>query len=132
MSEDRTQQLPNDALRQILARFDSVDARFDSMDARLDSMDSRLTTLEEKVDRRLQETRPIWEQVLIRLTAVEEGLASVREGQARVEARLEKVEDEVDGLGRKVSIFNKDILKIQDRQNDLKERLDRIDSEHAR
>jgi chromosome segregation ATPase len=111
MSEDTTQRLPDDGVRLILAR---------------------LTALEEKVDRRLQETRPIWEQVLVRLTAVEEGLASVREGQARVEARLEKVEDEVDGLGRKVGIFNKDILKIQDRQNDLKDRLDRIDSEHAR
>jgi chromosome segregation ATPase len=110
MSEDTTQRLPDDGVRLILAR---------------------LTALEEKVDRRLQETRPIWEQVLVRLTAVEEGLASVREGQARVEARLEKVEDEVDGLGRKVGIFNKDILKIQDRQNGLKDRLDRIDSEHA-
>jgi septal ring factor EnvC (AmiA/AmiB activator) len=90
-------------------------------------MDARLTALEDKVDRRLQETRPIWEQVLTRLTNVverlthvEQELAGVKEGLAKVEARLEKVEDEVDGLGRKVSIFNKDILKIQDRRPTLR------------
>ncbi|MFL6283308.1 MAG: hypothetical protein ACJ74Q_09230 [Pyrinomonadaceae bacterium] len=125
MSEDVTQHLSNDALRQILARFDAMDAR--------------LTVLEDKVDRRLQETRPIWEQVLVRLTNVEERLTNVEQelvgvkrGLTKVETRLEKVEDEVDGLGRKFSIFNKDILKLQDRQNDLKDRLDRIDSQHTK
>jgi hypothetical protein len=44
-----------------------VFARFDAMDTRLDSLDNRLTTLEEKVDRRLMETRPIWEAVQAQL-----------------------------------------------------------------
>jgi DNA repair ATPase RecN len=118
MSEDRTQNLPGGDSGEILSI--------------LRSMNARLTALEEKVDRRLQETRPIWEQVLARLTNVEEGLASVKEGLTKVETRLGKVEDEVDGLGRKFSIFNRDILKIQDRQDDMKERLDRIDPEHVR
>jgi chromosome segregation ATPase len=132
MSEVGTQPLPDDGVRLILARLDSIDARLNSMDARFDSLDARLTTLEDKVDRRLQETRPIWKQVLVRLTNVEEGLANVKKGLAKVEARLEKVEDEVDGLSRKFSIFNKDILKLQDKQGGMKERLDRIDPEHVR
>ena len=81
MSEELTQQLPNDLLRQILARLDSMESRFDSrfnsmearldkVETRLDSMDARLTALEEKVDRRLQETRPIWEGVLEQLKEV--------------------------------------------------------------
>ena len=118
MSEDTTQRLPDDGVRLLLARFDAMDAR--------------LTALEDKVDRRLQETRPIWEQVLVRLTNVEGELVRVKEGLTKVEARLENVEDEVDGLGRKFNLFNKDILKLQNKQEDLKERLDRIDSEHAR
>src|SRR4051812_47281793 len=119
MSEDATQHLPNDALRQILARFDAMDAR--------------LTALEDKVDRRLQETRPIWEQVLVRLTAieerltkVEERLTAVEERLTKVETRLGKVEDEVDSLGRKFRVFNSDILKLQNRDDDLTERMDRI------
>ena len=115
MSEDRTQQLPNDALNQILARFDSVDARFVSLEA-------RLTVLEDKVERRLQETRPIWEQVLTRLTEVEERLTKA----------LKKVEDEVDSLGRKFREFNRDILKLQNRDDDLAERMDKIEVEQSR
>jgi septal ring factor EnvC (AmiA/AmiB activator) len=111
MSEDTTQQLPHDALRQILARFDSLDAR--------------LTALEEKVDRRLQETRPIWEQVLVRLTAIEERLTSV-------ETRLGRVEEEVYGLNRKVRIFSIDIVKLQDKDDDLEERLKQMEAERTR
>jgi len=108
MSEDVTQHLPNDALIQILARFDSLDAR--------------LTALEEKVDRRLQETRPIWEQVLVRLTGVEERLT-------KIEVRLGRVEEEVYGLNRKVRIFSVDITKLQDKDDDLEERLKRMEAE---
>jgi uncharacterized coiled-coil protein SlyX len=117
MSEETTRQLPDDALRQILARFDSMDARFDSLE-------TRLTALEDKVDHRLQETRPIWEQVLARLTAVEERLTGV-------ETRLGKVEDEVYGLGRKVRIFSVDISKLQDKDDDLEERLKKMETEHT-
>lgn len=131
MSEDTTRQLPDDALSQILARFDSMDAR--------------LMALEDKVDRRLQETRPIWEQVLDRLTAVEERLTKVEERLTGVEERLTKVEerltgvetrlgkveDEVYGLHRKVRIFNVDIVKLQDKDDDLEERLKRIETEHT-
>jgi chromosome segregation ATPase len=132
MSEDTTRQLPDDGVRLILARFDSMDAR--------------LTALEDKVDRRLQETRPIWEQVLIRLTAIEERLTNVeerltnverelvgvKEQLANVETRLGKVEEEVYGLNRKVRIFSVDITKLQDKDDDLEERLKQIEAEHTR
>ena len=132
MSEDRTQNLPNGDLGEVLLILRSIDTR-------LTNVENRLTALEDKVERRLHDTRPIWEQVLVRLTNVEERLTNVeqelvgvKQGLAKVETRLEKVEDEVDNLGRKFSLFNKDILKLQDKQADMKERLDRIDSEHAR
>ena len=53
MSEDPTLNLGNADLRFIRERLDSID--------------SRLATLEDRVDRRLQETRPIWESVLEQL-----------------------------------------------------------------
>ncbi|HEX7314938.1 MAG TPA: hypothetical protein VF297_13505 [Pyrinomonadaceae bacterium] len=110
MSEDTTQQLPNDALSQILARFDSMDARFDSLE-------TRLTTLEDKVEQRLHDTRPIWEQVLTRLTAVEERLT-------KVETRLKKVEDEVFWLRRKFNNWTGDVALLQEKYNDLEERFE--------
>ena len=132
MSEDRTQNLPSGDLGEVLSILRSIDGR-------LTSVETRLTALEDKVDRRLQETRPIWEQVLTRLTAVEERLAAVEERLTKVEERLTgvetrlgKVEDEVDSLGRRFREFNRDILKLQNRDDDLTERMDRIEAEHAR
>lgn len=57
MNEDSTKELSNNEMFRLIL-------------ARLDSMDARLTTLEEKVDRRLMETRPIWESVLEQLKEV--------------------------------------------------------------
>jgi chromosome segregation ATPase len=125
MSEDTTQNLPGGDLGEVLSI--------------LRSMDTRLTALEDKVERRLHDTRPIWEQVLTRLTAVEERLTAVEERLTKVEERLTgvetrlgKVEDEVDSLGRKFREFNRDILKLQNQDDDLSERMDRIETEHTR
>jgi DNA repair ATPase RecN len=125
MSEDTTRNLPGGDLGEVLSI--------------LRSMDTRLTALEDKVESRLHDTRPIWEQVLTRLTAieerltkVEERLTAVEERLTKVETRLGKVEDEVDSLGRKFRVFNPDILKLQNQDDDLMERMDRIEAEHTR
>jgi hypothetical protein len=65
MVEDTTKDMPN--ARSFEER---VFARFDALDTRFDSLDGRLTTLEEKVERRLQETRPIWEAVQAQLKQI--------------------------------------------------------------
>jgi chromosome segregation ATPase len=124
MSEDRTQNLPSGDMGEVLSILRSID--------------TRLTALEDKVERHLHDTRPIWEQVLTRLTAVEERLTAVEERLTKVEERLTgvevrlgKVEDEVYGLHRKVRIFSVDIVKLQDKDDDLEERLKRMETEHT-
>jgi len=128
MSEDRTQQLPDGDMKQVLALLGSINTR-------LDSMDARLTALEDKVERRLHDTRPIWEQVLSRLTDIETRLTNIETRLTAVESRLdnvekrlEKVEGEVYGLKRRMRVFTEDILKIQDTQEDFDERLRQIES----
>lgn len=96
MSEEITQHLPNDDLKRILARLDSIDMR--------------LGTLEEKVDRRLQETRPIWESVLAQLK--------------EVNTRLIRVEDENKDFRRLFRSAFSDISRIQ---GDLEDRLDKLE-----
>jgi archaellum component FlaC len=98
MSEDITQNLPNDNMRLILSRFDSIDSRLDGIDSRLDGidlrldgLDSRLTTLEDKVDKRLMETRPIWERAL----------AEIAETRAEMSEGFEKLRAEMnEGFGK--------------------------------
>jgi chromosome segregation ATPase len=96
MSEEITQHLPNGDLKRILERLDSID--------------TRLATLEEKVDRRLQETRPIWESVLAQLK--------------EVNTRLIRVEDENKDFRRMFRSAFSDISRIQ---GDLEDRLDKLE-----
>jgi len=103
MSDELTQQLPNDLLRQILARLDSVDAR--------------LTALEEKVDRRLQETRPIWESVL-------EQLKEVNARLDRTETRLDRIEKEFIAM-RRWARYTFAEMSIE--HGNLEERVDKIE-----
>ena len=100
--------------------------------ALLNSMNGRLRTLEEKVDRRLQDTRPIWEQVLSRLTDIEARLTNVETRLTSIEKRLEGVEDKVYNLTRKFRVYYDDLMKMQDSQEDLDERVRRLESEPSR
>jgi chromosome segregation ATPase len=124
MSEDLTQNLPNNDLKLILVRLDSIDTRLDSvdkrldvMDKRLDSIDARLTTLEDKVERRLLETRPIWESVLEQLKEMSAQLAEVN-------VRLTKVEQDSRDLRH---FFRAGFIDIARVQTDFDERLEKLE-----
>ena len=108
MSENLTQQLPDDPLRLILARLDSIDSR-------MSGLEGRMTALEEKVDRRLQETRPIWVQVLARLGSLE---TEMKSGFREVKTGLK--------------ILNEDILQVRVAQRDLETRTARLETESTR
>ncbi len=110
MSEETTQNLPNDDLGRVLTRLDSIDNHLVTLDGKVDSIDSRLITLEEKVDRRLMETRPIWEQVLSRLDALEDNMQS---GFRKIE--------------RQVGLLAQDVIEVRADNRDLERRMDKIE-----
>ena len=66
MSEETTQNLPNNDLGRILARLDSMDARLESMDKRL-----------EKLEARAYDTKPIWERALAEIIEIGKRLESL-------------------------------------------------------
>lgn len=124
MSEDLTQPLPNDGVQLILKSLENLNGR-------MTALEDRMTTLEDKVDRRMQETRPIWEQVLSRLDAIEARLDKIEARLDKIEARLDKVESEVYGLNRKFRFFTEDLFKVQDKQEDLEERVKKLEPESS-
>ena len=64
MDEDPTQNLPQASFEErVLAALAAIRNDIAMLDTRLTALDARLSSLEEKVDRRLQETRPMWEGV---------------------------------------------------------------------
>lgn len=118
MSEDPTKQMPNEDLRLILARLDSIDAR--------------LTKLEDKVDQRMKETRPIWERALAEIAEVRN---EMREGFEKSNGELEKLRAELNtGLrrvDRQIDVLNRSFLEVRADMRYMDERLIKIESEPA-
>jgi DNA repair exonuclease SbcCD ATPase subunit len=127
MNEETTQNL-NDGPsfeERVMARFDALDASMRDMRTGMQDMNTRLTSLEERVDQRLKETRPIWEQVLVRLDGMDARFD-------KFDARLAGVEKILGILNRKFRVFNEEILAWQNQQEDLEERVSKLESEHAK
>ena len=112
MSDEITEKLSNDSIRVILEKLESIDTR-------LGTLETRLTSLEEKVDRRLQETRPIWEQVLARLEKVE-----TVQDEFRTEVR-----QSFRTLERRLSVLSDDVVTVPADQKGMGSRLEKLESE---
>ena len=110
MSEDPTRQFRNGDLKIIRERLDSID--------------SRLGTLEERVERRLMETRPIWETVLQQLSDMQEQLKDMQAQLKEMNARQSRFENENKDLRRMFRAAFSDLSRVQE---DLEERMDRLE-----
>ena len=121
MSEESTQYFPQDDLKRILASLVSIGAR--------------LTALEDKVDRRLLETRPIWEQVLGRLDHIDNRMNTIENRMNTIENRLDSIETEMRSgfrkLERQVGLLAEDVLVVRADQRDLEKRVSKLESEPA-
>jgi hypothetical protein len=83
MSEEQTERLNGGGSfeSRMLEQFallregvNSLGNRMSGLEARLSGVEVRLSALEEKVDARLRETRPIWENVLSQLEKIDSKL----------------------------------------------------------
>lgn len=129
MSKDLTQKLDGsledkvDRLITIVqsmdSRLENVETRLDSLETRLDSLETRLASLETKVDERLKDTRPIWEEVQTQL-------AGLRESQDRLRGEMEKGFRLVD---RRLESQPVEYDKLYRYHRDLEERVEKIEKQ---
>lgn len=125
MSEESTQPLPQDGVRLILARLDSIDSRLDNVENRMSNLETRLTALEDKVDRRLHDTRPIWEQVLVRLDAVEGHIVSFN---GRLDDFGSELRSSLNRFEEQVGLLAEDVMKVRAGQRGLEKRMNMLES----
>jgi hypothetical protein len=107
MSEELTQNLPNDGVGRILSRLDSIALR--------------LTKLEEKVDASSYETKPIWEKAL-------KEIMETRAEVVKVEDRLGRIENEIKDMRRMFRATFADVARVQE---DLEERMEKIEGRES-
>ncbi|MDT7603953.1 MAG: hypothetical protein QOF61_1950 [Acidobacteriota bacterium] len=137
MSEDRTQNLPNDELRQmqILAQLTSISTQLSDVRARL-----------ERLEARDYDTKPIWENAL---KEIADTRAEMREGFEQVNARVDKLETSVDRLQtevresrseataemrkvtRQIDVLNHNLLGIQAELRSVDDRLLKLEPQSA-
>ena len=77
--------------------------RFDALDRQMASFNERLTSLEEKVDRRMQETRPIWEAMQHKLEQLDEKSDRLSEKFDLILSDLYDTRANVKSLGKRVT-----------------------------
>jgi chromosome segregation ATPase len=142
MSEDRTQNLPNDDLRQILAQLTSINGQLGDVRTRL-----------ERLEARGYDTKPIWENAL---KEIAETRTEMREGFEQINARVGKLETTVDKLEttvgklqaevresraeataemrkvtRQIDVLNHNLLEIQGELRSVDDRLLKLEPQPA-
>jgi chromosome segregation ATPase len=113
MSEENTQNLPDTRSfeERVFARFDAIDAGLRELNTRVERLEARVERLEDESERRAVETKPIWERALAEIVVI---------GQ------------KVDSIERRLKVLANDMLTLRGDQERLEDRMDKLDSEHAR
>jgi len=127
MSEENTQNLPD--TRSFEER---VFARFDAIDAGLRDLNARVERLEAESERRAVETKPIWERALAEIVALGQKVDALERKVDALQEEVAVISRKVDSIHRRMKVLATDMLELRGDQERLEDRMDKLDSEHAR
>jgi len=150
MSEDTTQQLlvarldrlipiveeTNAWLQNVEARLQNVEARLQNVEEGQDALKAQLENLDARVEKRLQDTRPIWEGVQSRLADLDKKVDELR---TEMDSRFTKLETDNQGLrtetasgfrttGRKIGVLMENLVGLTADIRELQDRIEKIES----
>ncbi len=112
MSEDRTEPLdPHGQLSQLVAAVRGLQAE--------------IKELKEKVETRLYDTRPIWEQALAELS-------ELRGGQGQIRAQVDGLPTQIDGLRTQVEELRTQVEELRTQVGELRDDFNHFRAETSR
>ena len=91
---------------------DSLGGKVDRLIAVVRSMDSRVETLDEKVDKRLRETQPIWESVQAQISELRELQQSLLDSHRSLVEDVGALRAEVAGLRAEVAGLHAEVAGL--------------------
>ncbi len=134
MSEERTHNLPDSRSFE-----ERVFARFDTIDAGLRDLNARVERLETESERRAADTKPIWERALAEIVALSQRVDALEQKVDALREEVAELREEVAALSRKVGAIHDrtgemagDMFDLRAEQRQLRKRVDKLESEHAR
>ena len=110
-----------------------------NVDAAQDAFKTQLENLDAKVEKRLQDTRPIWESVQSRLTDLDKKVDGIRELRTEMDSRFTKLEADNQQLrtetasgfratGRKIGVLMENLVGLTADIRELQDRIEKIES----
>ena len=122
MSEGLTKKLPSTDSDRIVLILTTVQ----NLDTRTTNLEKRFDVLEQKVDARLNETRPIWEQVVA-------DVAQLQEGQRRLEETMSsefgQINKSLRDIYYKMDVLNGTMLNVQANYRDVDGRVRELEAQ---
>ena len=98
----------------------------------LENHDSRISILEEKLERKLMETQPIWSEVLnqigivtTQLDAMDQRISLRFDG---VDSRLDRVESRLDAVENRLGVVESRLDAVENRLGVVENRLDKVEN----
>ena len=98
-----------------------VNGRLDNLEKRFDSLEKRFDNLETKVDQRLRETRPIWENVQSQLAELKKEIDALRAETA----------SGFRGVDRKIGVLSKNLVDMTADIQELRDLIEKLESQPA-
>lgn len=129
MSEDRTRDLPDARSfeERVLAEFVAQREFNAQLLNMVQQLNARLTTLEDKVERRLMETRPIWEAMQAQLNDVQSRLISVEAKVDDMQEQLLHIDSKVGSIDVQMGELAVELLSMRGDNRGMQKRMVRLE-----
>jgi chromosome segregation ATPase len=105
-------------------KVENLEQRFEGLEQRFEGLELRFGSLEQKVEERLYDTRPIWEKV-------QADIARLQEGQDALRSEVVEMNKEQRNMGRKFSVLNDGLLRMQADYRDIDERVRGLEGQRS-
>ncbi len=130
MNEDTTKNLDEKSSFEqiVIAQLEAMRADIHSVKLVVNDINHRVTTLEETIERRLYDTRPMWEGVQVQLTNVQEQMTTMQQQIATVDEKVVTVQATVKQMDTKLGVLNNTILDLRADHLMLEKRVTKMDN----
>lgn len=131
-SDNVTKNLPTeDKIDSLIEMVRQLSSNVTGLWSEVTEIKNRLTTLEQTVEKRLYDTRPIWEAVLSQLSQIQARQDSQQEQLDEISETMKSVKGDIHAINRRINLVHKEMLGIKEEQEVLHERIDRLEKEPA-
>ena len=121
MSEDLTKKLPKTDSEKISLILTTVQ-----------TLETRVTNLENRVEERLYDTRPIWQQVVADIAQLQEGQTHLASDVHEMRGEVHEIKVSIRDVYLKMEVLNDTMLNVQAKHRDVDLRVRELEAKQQK